>query len=727
MLNYRRLAPMTLTSEYNHDYEKLTEGEANKINDGSFNDGITSINGECVCAEEVNNMLDSQGKHVVSMIGGDDLQELVCYYTWSRNTIDPTGVTVPNIEMIVDDRKLLAYQVTPIDADVTSAEFVIESGSDKVHIDGSYIVADKEGTATYKVILNGSITSSTATITVSNKPEEFPDDLEHRWIEVSPKTSIIPAHGGTISVTGSYGLTGTYGTRKKIGDISDTITIDANNSTQQKQGNKTYYYNNNTFDSPTEEITWVQEAKQETFTYTYEIHVGKNADNIKDKTISYVWDSSSSNNQDSQKKVYIRAVKNKINSSGETVLSQSTDCVFENHAEQNFTFTQSDNIITICPKSENASYTDDKTGYILIRIREDSNSYCTVQLIQSKAGVVLQSGDAVQFTYNWSEGTDLDQATTVELNSPEYIKHYLGYGGSDKIGSYGWFAGDNMGTGNEYSFIDFTKVSEYIIQNSSIDSTISGKNLIESLQDENGVIKVVCNLYTNWYIQKVTDKIKLSYTMFNRTSDDAYVKVVDKTFQLNGYTEINSQQLDALCFASGTANWRAGFRKAYTISAKFTYYLNSGVVQFETNEDNVEKWQGGKVWTYDYSKRDIVSVKDISINLQDSKTITCSLTLDHFNININEYDSEIQYGLYNYSTKTSIGTPESINVGTSYYQRKFPQSVSITKKIDNLVLPSGSSIICPYVLGNTVYDFDTFTIYSGESQIYNDYSVEVNK
>ena len=727
MLNYRRLVPMALTSEYNHDYEKLTEGEANKINDGSFNDGITSINGECVCAEEVNNMLDSQGKHVVSMIGGDDLQELVCYYTWSRNTIDPTGVTVPNIEMIVDDRKLLAYQVTPIDADVTSAEFVIESGSDNVHIDGSYIVADKEGTATYKVIINGSITSNTATITVSNKPEEFPDDLEHRWIEVSPKTSIIPAHGGTISVTGSYGLTGTYGTRKKIGDISDTITIDANNSTSQKQGNKTYYYNNNTFDSPTEEITWVQEAKQETFTYTYEIHVGKNADNIKDKTISYVWDSSSSNNQDSQKKAYIRAVKNKINSSGETVLSQSADCVFENHAEQNFTFTQSDNIITICPKSENSSYTDDKTGYILIRIREDSNSYCTVQLIQSKAGVVLQSGDAVQFTYNWSEGTDLDQATTVELNSPEYVKKYLGYGGYGKIGSYGWFAGDNTGTGNEYSFIDFTEVSEYIIQNSSIDSTISGKNLIESLQDENGVIKVVCNLYTNWYRPKVTDKIKLSYTMFNRTSDDADVKVVDKTFQLNGYTEINSQQLDALCFASGTANWRVGFRKAYTISAKFTYYLNSGVVQFETNEDNVEKWQGGKVWTYDYSKRDIVSVKDISINLQDSKTITCSLTLDHFNINLNEYYSEILYGLYNYSTKTSIGAPESINVGTSYDQRKFPQSVSITKKIDNLVLPSGSSIICPYVLCNSVYDFNTFTIYYGESQIYNDYSVEVNK
>lgn len=722
---------MAFASAYNHDYEKLTEGEANKINDGSFNNGVTSINGECVCAEEVNNMLDSQGKHVVSMIGGDDLQELVCYYTWSKNTIDPTDVTVPNIEMIVDDRKLLAYQVTPSDANVTSAEFIIESGSDKVHIDGSYIVADKEGTATYKVILNGSITSDTATITVSNKPEEFPDDPEHRWIEVSPKTSIIPEHGGTISVTGSYGLTGTYGTRKKIGDISDTITIDANNSTLQKQGSKTYYYNNNTFDSPTEEITWVQEARQETFTYTYEIYVGKNADNIKDKTISYVWDSSSSNNQDSQKKAYIRAVKNKISSSGETVLSESAEYVFENHAVQSFASTQSNDVITICPKSENTSYTDDKTGYISVRIKEDAHSYCTIQLIQSKAGVVLQSGDAVQFTYNWSEGTDLDQATTVELNSPEYAKKYLGYGGNDKIGSYGWFAGDNTGTGNEYSFIDFTEVSKYIIQNSSIDSTINGKNLIESLQDENGVIKVVCNLYTNWYRPKVTDKIKLSYTMFNRTSDNATVHVTGKKFILDGYTETNSQQLDALCFASGVVNFRVGFRKSYTISAKFTYYLNSGIIQFETNGDNVEKWQGGKVWTYDYSKRDVVNVKDISINLQDSKTITCSLTFDNLNINPNhEYYSDIRYGLYNYSAKTSIEPTHYVNVGTSYNQfsptQKLPYSGSITKKIDDLTLQSGSSIICPYVLGN-VYDFDTFIIYYGESQIYNDYSVEVNK
>lgn len=178
------------------------------------------------------------------MVGGDDTNELVCYYTWSTDTIEPTSVYIPNLSLTVEDKKLLAYEITPSNADVTSAEFSITSGSDIAHIDDSYVVADAEGAATYKVVINGSI-EATATITVSNKPEEFPDDAEHRWIEVEPKTSTIPASGGTINVTGSYGLTGTYGTKKKVGDISDTITIEANTETETKSGSKTYYYNNN--------------------------------------------------------------------------------------------------------------------------------------------------------------------------------------------------------------------------------------------------------------------------------------------------------------------------------------------------------------------------------------------------------------------------------------------------------------------------------------------------
>ena len=74
--------------------------------------------------------------------------------------------------------------------------------------------------------------------------EDFPDDLQHRWIEVSPARFMFPANGGSVSITGSYGLTGTLGTRKKVGDITDTITVDANSTSSSKNGSKTYYYNN---------------------------------------------------------------------------------------------------------------------------------------------------------------------------------------------------------------------------------------------------------------------------------------------------------------------------------------------------------------------------------------------------------------------------------------------------------------------------------------------------
>ena len=74
--------------------------------------------------------------------------------------------------------------------------------------------------------------------------EDFPDDLEHRWIEITPRQFMFPANGGSVNITGSYGLTGTLGTRKKVGDIADTITAGANATPSAKSGSKTYYYNN---------------------------------------------------------------------------------------------------------------------------------------------------------------------------------------------------------------------------------------------------------------------------------------------------------------------------------------------------------------------------------------------------------------------------------------------------------------------------------------------------
>jgi hypothetical protein len=105
--------------------------------------------------------------------------------------------------------------------------------------------------------------------------EEFPDDPEHRWIEITPTDAgNFPETGGTINVTGSYGLTGSLGTRKVIGYINDTITVGRNTTTSTKSGSKTYYYNNTPGTAPSATVTWTQDARVEVFTYTYDLKIG---------------------------------------------------------------------------------------------------------------------------------------------------------------------------------------------------------------------------------------------------------------------------------------------------------------------------------------------------------------------------------------------------------------------------------------------------------------------
>ena len=464
MLNYKRLVPRTLAaSVYVHNNEKLTNGEADKINDGSFIEDTTSINGECITAQEVNQKLSQENKHVNYMIGGDDTNELVCYYTWSADTVDPTGVHIPDLAMIVEDRRLLSYEITPSNADVSSAEFSITSGSDIAHIDGSYVVADAEGSATYKVVINGSI-EATATITVSNKPEEFPDDSEHRWIEVSPTESTISASGGVITVTGSYGLTGTYGTRKKIGDISDTITIEANTETTTKSGRKTYYYNNNQFDTPTADITWTQEAYVEQYTYTYDIKVGLDSSNITNDSVTVVF-GSDEYGQDNKKPIYVKAVKNKVTSSGIVESTEDVNFSIRQYNSDKFIMQHGDKVLNVYATQENTSFSDKNVTSFQIYIDESGENYCYVTLVQEKKGIQVISGDAIMFTYNWTTGKDLDQATYVITNSnSDDHYNYSGYFGriNGAQSKFLYFAGDNTGRGNEYAFVDFKSIAKWL-------------------------------------------------------------------------------------------------------------------------------------------------------------------------------------------------------------------------------------------------------------------------
>ena len=711
MLNYKRLVPRTLAaSVYVHNNEKLTNGEADKINDGSFIEDTTSINGECITAQEVNQKLSQENKHVNYMIGGDDTNELVCYYTWSADTVDPTGVHIPDLAMIVEDRILLSYEITPSNADVSSAEFSITSGSDIAHIDGSYVVADAEGSATYKVVINGSI-EATATITVSNKPEEFPDDAEHRWIEVSPTESTISASGGVITVTGSYGLTGTYGTRKKIGDISDTITIEANTETTTKSGSKTYYYNNNQFDTPTADITWTQEAYVEQYTYTYDIKVGLDSSNITNDSVTVVF-GSDEYGQDNKKPIYVKAVKNKVTSSGIVESTEDVNFSIRQYNSDKFVMQHGDKVLNVYATQENTSVSDRNVTSFQIYIDESGENYCYVTLVQEKKGIQVISGDAIMFTYNWTTGKDLDQATYVITNSDsDGHYNYSGYFGriDGAQSKFLYFAGDNTGRGNEYAFVDFKSIAKWLEENGGEQSNIPGKTILEANTGSDGLVSIQCNLYTVWYNTKESEDITLSYTVYDKTSDNASVKADNnnKTFILTGYTQHgDSNDSPALCYAHGTRLHNINPDTCYTLSAKFVYYFNSGVFTFETNDGNVEKWQKG----YEYTKypttlnptvtlssfdvaNGIVSAEASIQNLNLPENAT--LSQGYVEIDLKYYRDDDTFFISNTNNRIAIDETTSFpvnlitNVNTSTIQND---------------IGSGTFDIFPYVTINMLYD-----------------------
>ena len=712
MLNYKRLVPRTLAaSVYVHNNEKLTNGEADKINDGSFIEDTTSINGECITAQEVNQKLSQENKHVNYMIGGDDTNELVCYYTWSADTVDPTGVHIPDLAMIVEDRRLLSYEITPSNADVSSAEFSITSGSDIAHIDGSYVVADAEGSATYKVVINGSI-EATATITVSNKPEEFPDDAEHRWIEVSPTESTISASGGVITVTGSYGLTGTYGTRKKIGDISDTITIEANTETTTKSGRKTYYYNNNQFDTPTADIAWTQEAYVEQYTYTYDIKVGLDSSNITNDSVTVVF-GSDEYGQDNKKPIYVKAVKNKVTSSGIVESTEDVNFSIRQYNSDKFVMQHGDKVLNVYATQENTSVSDRNVTSFQIYIDESGENYCYVTLVQEKKGIQVISGDAIMFTYNWTTGKDLDQATYVITNSDsDGHYNYSGYFGriDGAQSKFLYFAGDNTGRGNEYAFVDFKSIAKWLEENGGEQSNIPGKTILEANTGSDGLVSIQCNLYTVWYNTKESEDITLSYTVYDKTSDNASVKADNnnKTFILTGYTQHgDSNNSPALCYAHGTRLHEINPDTCYTLSAKFVYYFNSGVFTFETNDGNVEKWQKG----YEYTKYPTTLNPTVTLSSFDVANGIVSAEASIQNLNLPEnatlsqgyVEIDLKYYYRDDDTTFISNTNQRIAIDeTTSFPVNLITNVN-TSTIQNDI-GSGTFDIFPYVTINMLYD-----------------------
>lgn len=260
-------------SNYKHNYEYLSIEEAKTIVNGTFVQGTTNIGGELATKGDIDHLVDNANKRLTSIVPVTDTStEFICFFECE------------NIETFPDDLEHRWIEVSPI-------QFTFPADGGSVKITGSYGLTGTLGTRKKVGDIDDTITagvnatpssksgsktyyynndqSQTPTAKVSwtqpNKEEEFPNNEAHRWIRVQPESSQIPVDGGTINVTGSYGLTGTYGTERKVGDITDTIVVESNSTQGQKSGSKTYYYNNNQSDTPTAKITWTQPGRAEEF------------------------------------------------------------------------------------------------------------------------------------------------------------------------------------------------------------------------------------------------------------------------------------------------------------------------------------------------------------------------------------------------------------------------------------------------------------------------------
>lgn len=839
MLNYKRLAPRNADPKvYTHNNEKITHQEADMINNGTFIEGETSVPGEYITAQEVVQKLAAQHKHVNYMIGGDELNELVCYYTWSADTIDPTGVHIPDLDMTVEDRKLLAYEITPENADVTSAVFSIVSGSSVAHIEGSYVVADKQGTATYKVVVNGSI-EDTATINVSNKPEEFPDDAQHRWIRVQPESSQISVDGGTINVTGSYGLTGSYGTEKKVGDITDTIVIESNPSQEPKSGSKTYHYNNNQFDTPTAEITWNQPGRSEEFpddeehrwievsptqfifpadggsvditgsygltgtfgtrkkvgditdTITVDANVTAssksgsktyyyNNDQSQTPTVEVSWTqpkvdttqlivpkfstdgntwtttpmvlSWEAENTNALTYYYRVEVITKNASTGEIISTTNFDKIGYTIVNQNgnhFNASINGNKVTVRPISANTSYTDTiKTILSITPLGKETNYEFFGQstFIHQYKGVKVENADMVVFTFGWNTGKDLDNATYVNDHVVGHEDKYAGYKGgavNSNVGgenTYLMFAGDNTGTGKEYTCVDFNALSKYIENHADDPSTINGKKLKESFIDSDGNFVITIDIYNNWFDTKDTEAIELDYSTYNYTQKSITPTINstnDKAFAITGATIVKTNLDNAICYANYDAA-TTNVRRLYTKTAEFVYYLNSGQFYIKTNKDNVSLWNKGfsakdEAKDYDPKYSNSTSFKNNNINY--------SIQIDSINLPKNK-TAKLQNYLYvnlrgqsDYHLGLQIYFPKKEIQNSTIFPKIYSDNISTSDLISKVLIQIQddenlkSNTYIAWVSGNTAIDstFDPDTQeYFEDKPLVSSNSVDLN-
>ena len=502
-------------------------------------------------------------------------------------------------------------------------------------------------------------------------------------ISADPTSLHFEAEGGTqsVSVTTWYTWQTNDNDNQKFEETTteEEITAEANTSTQQKEWTETITKNDKSVT-----IDCTQDGKRVVLTAKYHLYVGLDADKINDNTVSLVWQSDQYG-ESSKKTVYVNAYKEFINESNEVVSTEAVEYSITSYSSQSkFSVNKRGTLVDFYPLEENTDYSESKEVIFRVSITGQKNKFCTIQLIQEKKGIQIISGDAVMFTYNWDSGKDLDQATYVNLNSVlDSSKNNWNYAGYNCtiISDYQkflYFAGDNTGLGNEYSFIDFESISKYLNEHGGDESTVDGKTILQSLTNENGIISIQCNLYTNWYGVKEKENIKLSYSVYNKDSEDASVESKDKQFVLTGYTKKSESEKQALCYsygAYGTSYDLDGPSNFYTLSAKFTYYFNSGVFAFDTNKDNVGKWQKGVTWETENTSMSYSGLEFIN----DGTNVYFGINIDSTDSTYANDDDTINCKVYFTQTSPSKDVymkPIKIEVGKLPYRINFSTPIN---------------------------------------------------
>lgn len=315
----------------------------------------------------------------------------------------------------------------------------------------------------------------------------------------------------------------------------------------------------------------------------YSIQVSYDNESWSD-TAQAIFSAQAKNNSDA-KRIYVKALKHTYLITGEKLSDDPVGCRIMIESDK-FEYVNNTDGYSFWPKSENTN-----RQFVVENIKvvnsEDETKECKINLIQVRTGIELVYGDVVDFTYSWSTGTDLNQATTVACFVNGVQDEYVGFGtnsrvplpnGTNVLG----FAGDNTGMGQEHAFVDFDSIAKYISENRNKIST-TGQTMIQAITDQNGTLTCKVYLYTVWYNTKGHD-ISINYTAYNKSGDNfSWNDSGDYTFNINGVRESGRNTIQAYCDTQGKNNYNNP-QLNMTLSATFTYYFNSGMFSIETNK-----------------------------------------------------------------------------------------------------------------------------------------------